>query len=75
MPLLMVGTPRNRLGWSCIQLVLRGFLPQSPKMDLPRALIESTGERLYSELKIMPNGQKLVLNLVGEVVILTNGPA
>jgi hypothetical protein len=39
-------------------------------MELPRALIESTGERFYSESKITPNGQKLV----GEVVTLTNGP-
>jgi hypothetical protein len=50
-------------------------------MDLSKGLIESTGKLLHSESKIMPNGQKLVENLVGEVVIpidkrpgLTNGP-
>jgi hypothetical protein len=50
-------------------------------MDLPKGPFESTGKLLYSESKIMPNGQKLLENLVGEVVIpvgkrpgLTNGP-
>jgi hypothetical protein len=43
-------------------------------MELPIALIEGTGELLYSESKIMPNGQNLVDHLVGEVVTLTNGP-
>jgi hypothetical protein len=45
-------------------------------MSLPRALIESTtGERLFSESKSTPNGKKLVVHFVVEVVTSKNGPA
>jgi hypothetical protein len=37
------------------------------------AWIERAQWTISSESKIKPNGQKLVENLVGEVVILTNG--
>jgi hypothetical protein len=36
-------------------------------MELPSALMKITGERLYSESKITPNGQKLLEHVLGGV--------